>query len=599
MPLIRGSSWRRFAPAAVVAVLAAGLGMAALDGPVLRGQEGQTVDLRFALRGSHAPDPRIALVAAGEPDFRAKGWPLPLGLQAKVIDLLRHDGARVIASDFDFGEASNKGRLALVLAARAAHNVVFASFATNAKGQGDALWRNPLALKYARATTGDVAFTVDADGVVRRLPYEANGLVSFSAAIARRDGVTVQPFDGRRSWIDFAGPAYTYPTYSFLDLLNGRAPASAFRGRIVIVGDSSPLDHDVHATPVDQLMPGVELEANAVATLLAGRPLRSAPGWVGVLLVLSLAMLMPLLGLGVRPIWLLLAALTLAAASLASDQFAFDRGLVLPAVAPLLALGVSAAATVSLGFLGEARARERTRDTFRRFVPADVVDEVLARAGEELKLGGRSMEATVMFSDLRGFTNFSQHRDAADVIEILNRYLGQMTEAILAHGGTLVAFMGDGIFAVFGAPIESDDHADRALAAAREMLEVRLPRVNGWLSDYGLEDEFRMGIGLNSGQVMSGTVGSEQRLEYAAIGDTTNTASRIESMTKDAGVPLLVAESTRALLREPIDGLVEVGAVEIRGKDEPVMLWTVRAPEPEPEPVPEPAAPDAGNAVPA
>jgi adenylate cyclase len=594
-----GSRWHRIVPAAVVGLLAAALGMAALYGPVLRGQEGQTVDLRFSLRGTHPPDPRLALISAGEPDFQKTGWPIPLGLHAKLIDDLRRDGARVIAYDFDFSEASNRGRAALVLAARAARNVVFASFATNSLGQGDALWRNALALKYARATTGDVAFPVDADGVVRRLPYEANGLVSFASAIARRAGTPVGPFDGNRSWVDFAGAGGTYPNYSFEDVLHGKVPASAFRGRVVIVGDTSPLDHDQHATPVDPVMPGSELEANAVATLLAGRPLRSSAPWVGILLVLALAGVIPALGLAVRPVWLLLAALTLAAASLASDQFAFDRGVVVPAVAPLLALSVAGASTISLGFLEQARARERTREVFRRFVGGDVVDDVLARAGEELKLGGKSIEATVMFSDLRGFTNFSQARDAADVIEILNLYLGQMTEAILGHGGTLVAFMGDGIFAVFGAPIESDDHADRALAACREMLQVRLPRVNGWLAERGLDAEFRMGIGLNSGRVMSGTVGSEQRLEYAAIGDTTNTASRIEGMTKTAGVPLLFSESTRVLLSEPVEGLVEVGEQEIRGKDEPVLLWTVRIPEPQPEPEAEPEAPPAGSAVPA
>ena len=124
----------------------------------------------------------------------------------------------------------------------------------------------------------------------------------------------------------------------------------------------------------------------------------------------------------------------------------------------------------------EAFERERVRDMFARFVPEQVVDEVLARTDGDLRLGGVRMEATVLFTDLRGFTTFSERLPAEEVIEVLNRYLGEMSDAILAHGGTLVSYIGDGIMAVFGAPIEQADHADRALAAAREMLDVRLPQ---------------------------------------------------------------------------------------------------------------------------
>src|SRR5579862_8666661 len=173
------SHWGRLAPAAAVALAAASLGMAALEGPVLRAQEGQSVDLRFALRGSVKPDPRIAVVTARESDLQSLGWPVPLRVHARLIDLLRRGGARVIGYDFDFSDASKspEGRLALLLAARAAGNVVFASYATNSKGQGDALWRRPRLLGLVHATTGDVALPVDADGVIRHLPYEANGLI--------------------------------------------------------------------------------------------------------------------------------------------------------------------------------------------------------------------------------------------------------------------------------------------------------------------------------------------------------------------------------------------------------------------------------------
>ena len=132
------------------------------------------------------------------------------------------------------------------------------------------------------------------------------------------------------------------------------------------------------------------------------------------------------------------------------------------------------------------------------------------------------------------------------MIDVLNHYLAEMSDAIMDHGGTLVSYMGDGIMAVFGAPIEQPDHADRALAAAEEMLTVRLRRFNEWLREQGLGEGFRMGVGLNSGSVMSGQVGSERRIEYTAVGDTTNTAARLEGMTKGTPHQVFIADSTRA-----------------------------------------------------
>jgi adenylate cyclase len=193
--------------------------------------------------------------------------------------------------------------------------------------------------------------------------------------------------------------------------------------------------------------------------------------------------------------------------------------------------------------------------------------------------------STVLFSDLRGFTSFSETLQPEQVIEALNRYLSAMSEAILDHGGTLVAYMGDGIMAVFGAPMQQDDHADRALEASREMLE-RLKGFNGWLREQGLHDGFKMGIGLNSGPVMSGNVGSERRLEYTALGDTTNTAARLEGMTKGTPHQLYVADTTYRMLTRPTDDLVAVGEAEVRGRKAKVRLWSLRdgaAPAPEPE----------------
>ncbi len=217
--------------------------------------------------------------------------------------------------------------------------------------------------------------------------------------------------------------------------------------------------------------------------------------------------------------------------------------------------------------------RDHVRGVFARFLPESVVDEALERSDGEPRLGGERMTGTVMFTDLRSFTTFAEATPAERVIDVLNRYFGDMGEAVLDHGGTLVSYTGDGLLAAFGAPIPSHDHADRAIAAAGEMIRERLPAFNTWLAAEGLSDGFRMGIGVNTGPVMSGNVGSERRVEYTVMGDTVNTASRIEALTKEAPYPVLVADETRSAMGSPPDDLMYVDEFDIRGRTSRIKLW--------------------------
>jgi adenylate cyclase len=324
-------------------------------------------------------------------------------------------------------------------------------------------------------------------------------------------------------------------------------------------------------------MAGPEIQANAIATILDGLPLQLVPRWINLVLIIVLGFLCPLASLKLNLFRTMMLAIGTALAFLVGVQLAFNHGWVVSFVYPMGALIVSSIGAIAAHYLLAAFERERVRDVFSRFVPETVVEQVLSRTDRDLRLGGVSLESTVMFTDLRGFTTFSEALPPARVIECLNGYLEEMTDAILAHGGTLVSYEGDGIMAVFGAPIEQPDHADRAVAASREMLTERLPKWNRWLRAQEISDGFKMGIGLNTGMVVSGNVGSERRLEYTAIGDTTNTASRLQGMTKGQSHLLFFSDMTRERLQHDPDDLVFIDEFEVRGRQQAVKIWSVEA----------------------
>ena len=576
----------------VVAVLSAGIGVLAYAAHLLRRTEHQTIDARFSIRGSRRAPRDFVLVQIDNATLQALAraklrseFPFPRRYDAKVIDRLRLDGARTIALDLEFThETDVRDDNALIEAIGRAHGkTVLAASEVARDGTTDVFGGPPNGPKLLRelgARVAEVRLVVDSDGATRRFAHSYNKLGSLpvvTAEVASGRRVHSSLFGGGTLPIDFAGPPETFKAISYSNVLKGEFAPSTFRGKVVIVGASAPILQDVHttATTGSGQMAGDEIVANATNTLLLGVPLKDAPGWLNLLLIVLLAVAVPLGSLRLRRLRSLVDALALALVFTVATQIAFDDGLILSFVYPMLALLLGTIGTIVILYVGEAIERERTRYAFSRFVPAGVVDEVLASADENLRLGGVERDCTVLFSDLRGFTSFSETQPAARVIDVVNCYLNEMTEAILEAGGTLISYMGDGIMAIFGAPLEQDDHADRAVAAAREMVGPRLERFNAWLAAEGFDHSFAMGVGLNSGTVMAGNVGSEQRIEYTAIGDTTNTASRLEGMTKNSEAMLFIAASTRERMRSGAEELSHVGEFEVRGRMGTLAVFTV------------------------
>ena len=432
-----------------------------------------------------------------------------------------------------------------------------------------------------KARVGNGLLPEGSSGALRRVPYEIDHLKTLSVVAVER--ATGKPVDrskmrGDGAWIDYAGPPGHLRYVSFSKAVKRTYKPGTFRNKIVVIGAVAPSLQDRHPTswPAGE-MAGPEIHANAIDTLLRDFPLHASSETTDLLIALALTLLPILLGIWLRPFVALGIGLAVAVLYAVLAQVAFGRGLILPVVVPLTGLAVALAGTLVVHYLTASVERAQTRDLFSRFVPDSVVAQVLERADTEddVRLGGELLTATVLFSDLRGFTSFAEGREPAEVIGVLNRYLTEMSDAILDHDGTLVAYMGDGIMAVFGAPIASDDHADKALGAARQMLD-RLEGFNDWLRSEGLGDGFKMGIGLNTGDVMSGNVGSARRLEYTTIGDTTNSAARLEGMTKGTPYQLFVADSTRSRLASAPDDLESLDELEVRGRKGAMKVWALR-----------------------
>ena len=574
--------YRRFGLLAAVAAVAVVLGLDA--GHALRGPDLSSIDARFAIRGTPGQPPGLVVVGIDSATFsyldshdpQQAHFPFARHLDARVIANLARAGAKVIAYDEQFTEPTDPSDDdALILAARAAGNVVLATTEV-AAGGGTRILGGGAGLASSRATAAESQFAIDPDGRIRRMRDQILGLVTFPVAVAQRALGHPIRFPGGRdatALIDYLGPSGTVRAVSYWQVLEGKFPPGTFRGKIVVVGATEPILHDVDATPTDVQMSGPEVQANAIDTVLRGFPLHSAPRWLNGVLVLLFGLAAPLLALrftALRAAGIVCLSVVLFAVAC---QLAFDRGTIVGFVYPALAAVLSASATLVLQGMRVAFERELVRDNFARFVPESVVSEVLAQANGA-RLGSVRREVTELFSDLRGFTTFAEQREPDETIEILNRHLTEMTDAILEHGGTLVGYLGDGIHAVFGAPIDQPDHAERALSAARAML-ARHETFNEWLRAKGHREGFKMGIGLNSGPVMSGNVGSERRLEYTTIGDTTNTASRIEGLTKGTPHQLFISGTTYARLADPPDDLVSVGEFDIRGRADRVTIWAL------------------------
>jgi adenylate cyclase len=451
-------------------------------------------------------------------------------------------------------------------------------------------------LEAAAAGVGLVSITPEADGILRRVPLLAEvggrmvptlalemlrvatgqGTVVLRSDRAGIESVILQgvaiPSDPKGRMFVHFGARRPELYVSAVDVLSGKVGPERIKGRFVLIGTSAAGLGDIKATPVAASMAGVEVHAHVLETVLYDDHLRRPAKVVGaerafvVVMGLLLVVIGPAVPAALLPVLLLVAVGT----SLGGSWLAFTRyGLLIDGAYPALGFVLLVMWLALARYVREQTRRRRVRSTFSLYLSPQMVDQ-LSRSPGRVALGGERRDLTVMFSDIRDFTKISEGfaGDPEALTRMINRYLTAMSTAILRHDGTIDKYIGDAIMAFWNAPIAAGAHARAGCLAALEM-QMRLRELNTSLgsefASRGMPFEpIRMGIGINTGPCFVGNLGSEQRFNYSALGDTVNVAARLESQTKEMGATILIGEETRAAA--PDLATLPLGSLVLKGK---------------------------------
>ncbi len=534
----------------------------------------------------------ITIVGIDEASFArlAQRWPWPRSLHARLIDRLSASGAAVIAFDVVFSEpAAAAEDAAMVDAIRRAGNVVLASDYVYQETAASREWVrvDPLP-KYiqAGAVAGLASATIDRDTILRRFPlYEDALWRSVIRTLQRtRPGLIEEAGVGEEARIRHLGPPHTFPYVPYYKVLDedDPLPPDFFQDQVVLIGRdlrASPevgmAQADMFATPfllrVSQLVPGVEAHATFVENALTGQviyPVGQGPALAALLAALALAL--PAM-LRFHPLGSGLWSVMLAAATAFGAFWLFEsKQLWLPAANVLFVLFLFYVTVGLWSYLAERRRASNIKSAFSKYVSPDVVNQMIAEP-DRLRLGGERRELTLLFSDLQGFTSISEKLPPDAVASLVNLYLTEMTRVIMAELGTVDKFIGDSVMAFWGAPLEDADHALHAVQAAVAM-QSAIDKLQPEFARLGVS-EVRQRIGLHTGEAIVGNMGSDERFDYTALGDTVNLASRLEGVNKAYGTKILVSETTAEALAGRI-GLRIVDRVRVKGKQHPIRIYT-------------------------
>lgn len=521
-------------------------------------------------RTAHAPHPEIIILAIDNKSLSEIGrWPWKRSTHAKIIEKVSDIKPQALGVDITFSETENQfeDKILADTFKKADYPIILASEPVFVKGQKDStktISPLPIFLENKFVSTGQTNIQTDADGINRISPSSLS--FSFQLAKVLNANLPRDPF-----LIDYVGPAGTFSTYSIIDFLSGKVPAEKLSGKIILIGASASDLHDTVLIPPGKVIAGVEWNANVLDNLLLKRFITLIPKivpfllsfLVGILYILFFSKLSP------RRMSIILACLILIFPAL--SFILWQQKLA------LFYLSNSLLAFLLLIFNGGLRwitteiEKRKLKNTFQPYFSPAVMDAIL-KDPSLLNLGGRSMEVTILFSDIRNFTTITESLPPETLTHLLQEYFTEVSEEILKTNGVIDKFIGDAVMAFWGAPITQPGHADSAVSAAVNMVK-KIKRLQIKWQKMGLPF-IDMGVGINTGVVTVGNMGSRQRFDYTLIGDGVNLASRLEGLNKEYKSHIIISEATKVKLTIPVK-LKSLGQVTVKGKTKNVKIYMV------------------------
>lgn len=569
--------------------------------PFLEAFEAKSYDLRFKnIRGAIEPSEQIVIVAIDDKSIAELGrFPWSRRHYVPLIEALSSAGAKAILFDAFFPESEDEAiDSAFARAIAAAGNVILATtFNLDQQFQVTGSTHSLPELEQSAKATGHINFLPDEDGINRRnmllieeegeltpslglrgamvaLAVDELSLGSFTIGLGGR---SVPVDENYTMWINYIGSAGVYPRYSFSDIAQGRIDPALLKDKLVFIGATALGIYDMRVTPYHSNTPGVEVHATIADNIITGRFIQQAgiEALTDIFFITLIGLVTFFLTARLHfyiaiPITLLLST----GYVWITYQF-FVEGHWISIIYPLVAAITSLLVGGSFRYLILERKAREMRSMFSSYLSPKLVSR-LERDPDAAKIGGDSKEVTIIFTDIEGFTAFTESRTPLEVVTRLNEYLAAMVRVIGKYDGTVDKFIGDGIMIYWGAPLPQSDHAERAIGTLLAMKQALNELQIKWKREGEVPFSFRAGV--NSGEVIAGNIGShDKKMEYTVIGDTVNLAARLESTAKYYGVEFLIAESCFQLTRDKFI-YRELDQIRVVGKQIPVTVYELIEP---------------------
>lgn len=432
----------------------------------------------------------------------------------------------------------------------------------------------PLAIKYGHDYYPSLPLSI----LLQYLdwPLLSLNLAGYGAESVKIGDTTIPTDESGRLLVNYLGPAKTFPHYSISDILKGRIPADKIRNKIVLVGATAIGIYDLRVTPFGATYPGVEIHANVIDNILHNNFLThsSFTRFIDLCSIILFGLLMGLIIPRLRAVMGIFFAGLILGIFVAVNMFIFSKFNVwLNLIYPAITMAVIYLAITVYHYIKEEREKKKIRGAFQYYLTASVINEML-KDPTKLKLGGDKKDLSVLFSDIRGFTTISEKLTPEELVHLLNEYLTAMTDVVFKHDGMLDKYMGDAIMAVFGAPLDQPDHARRACQTALEMMDELHRLQKKWQAEG--KPVLNIGIGVNSGDMVVGNMGSEMRFDYTVMGDMVNLGSRLEGINKEYGSNIIFSEFTYNAVKDFMC-CRELDWVRVKGKKLPVKIYELLA----------------------